>query len=207
MEADKDFHDQDTADRYLKGCIVRLKGEPIYIDTVDRSLGKKDWLLKGRALNDADTERMFFLPNKDINYKPVDLGFCNYPSPGKNTVFTVLREAMRVWKMGLSQQTMKVTSPAGCKVPMNAEDTLTSEALYDTMMGRFPTYDEALLMLYTEECIVAFSRRFAIDGNGLIHYYLTHGEEVGTYTGRLVSLCPKYRYLNEIMMEDMNHGN
>ena len=203
----KEFWDIATAVRYLDHCVIRIGGKPIFISHVtEAAAGDNDWKLDVQLLEDPDVGRIIYLPNDEVDMNPFDLGMVNYPSFDFHQAFIATRCPQRMWKVGLARnnlQTMGLPNN-NMAVPINNTDLCISPCLHKTIMGEYPSYDEAKKMLTKARSSVAFSRRFALSGDGKI-YHAVAPRAVGTHDGP-PRLDKEYMYLEEVFVEDLIHG-
>jgi hypothetical protein len=204
---DKQFYDIDMAQRYLSESVITLAGEPALIIDVEGRGVKDGWKVHTRLLSDPDCGRVIYLPNDDIDMNPVELGMSNYRSFDHYQAFIIQRAPVRAWKVGLARNNMRTLSlRRGGQAPVNGRDLLLSSSLRDTVLGQYPTYEEAKALLSDETSSCAFSRRFAVSGDGNL-YHTMATDAVGIHEGGGEPvLSNDYLYLHEVLEEDLKHG-
>lgn len=188
----KDFYDEHHAQMYLVDSIIRYKNKPIFIKDVQKT--ERGYKLTYHYLGSLEFQ-MVFIPNKDINFNPVPLGFLN---KNKKSYY-ISRIPCRTWKIGLCLRNMSVVNILDSNEKIRIK--IDSKEISDTIIGKYPSYDESYEFLKKEkvECI-AFSRRFSICKIGLL--YKTNMATVG-FLDTPPKLHNKFKYLTEVLEEDL----
>ena len=162
------FYDLEHARMYLKGSIIRLGTEPIYVlDVIEvkNHIGKKIQRIKYLLLSSQGKQQNINIKSKKLNLAPVPLGFMNYCHNGTYKCVYLSRIPARMWKIGLHPQNLSILPCAGNRnTDMNTSNVILSSGFRDTVMGKFPTYKQAIKTVDKGNIYstVAFNRNFAI---------------------------------------------
>lgn len=202
------FYDLPHAQNYLVGSVVRdSSGMPVYIVDVSN---------RGRGISATvlyfDQREHVNIPVTKLNLKPVPLGMCNWndlAAGGKKFVDAAMlyRLPSRQWKVGITTRTMKIVpvrSGEGDSIWLRLEkiQVLQSMALRSTILGEFPSLEEALDRIKgTTYRSVAFSRRFAVKSKGILNYK-NEPQPVGQIIRGSPELFKSYEFLKEQLQED-----
>lgn len=175
--------DWEYASTRLSGTVVRLKsGLPVNVHDVGRS--------GANITNYSNGGNERTVPLKDLNVKPVQLGFVNC---GDEVSYLVRIPKRNDWRQGMRNN--NTTTMYGC-----GKDGLTKSSIAKTIMGRYPTY--ALARAISEGGVtVAWHRHWALSGDGKL-LYKAKGVVGSLLAGRPV-LSPEYSYLSEYLEESM----
>jgi len=136
----------------LDDTLIRYKGEPIYVITVDQP--RVNYILTVSYLRTL-IEAKVSLKDKDIDLSPVPLGNMNH----EGNVYFTSRAPHRVWKQGLSRDTFMCKSMVHGYVGIN----VNCKALVNTINNEYPSLKESCRMI-AEGVMVscAFSRNFSL---------------------------------------------
>ena len=188
----KNFYDEHHAKMYLVDSIIRYKNKPIFIQDIQKT--EQGYKLTYNYLGNLDFQ-MAFIPNKDINFNPVPLGFLNKDKKA----YYISRIPCRIWKIGLCFKNMSVFNilDHNIKIKINVD----SKEINNTIIGKYPSYDKSYEFIRKEKVnCIAFSRRFVICKNGL--FYKTNIETIG-FLNNPPELHNKFKYLTEVLEEDL----
>lgn len=195
----KKFFNVEHAQRYLPNSIIRLKGIPIYVGHVEGGGKRGSLRLTYNYLGDPDSS-FIYLPNKDVNMNPVPLGFINL----KSGTFYICRCPIRAWKIGLSANNIRIFRAVGSPNTIwnlgERQEVLMSKEMEDTILGRYPSYREAVDTSEKEGRLVAFSRSFGcLEGKTLVYKFLE--DPVGTCNRLQPKLSEGYQFLDKVLEE------
>jgi len=179
--------DYDYASSRLNNTIVRLKGEPVYVLSVE---------MDGVWYKDSSNKK-HKTSLEDFDLTPVPLGYVNYV---KNAKF-VSRKPQRYYKQGLCYESIN-----------NANDGPCCDSVYMTILGIFPSLDVCVDRLLGG-CVksVAFSRDFALELHSNSKFNLLYrGKKVGNAEYNKVEafvnikLEDEYSFLEEVLEKCVN---
>ncbi len=199
---EKTFFDEQHARTYLVGSIIRLGSEPIIINDVQYTEIKDERLrLVYYHLGDNQSA-ITFLPNKQIDMEPVPLGMMN----GEENTWYIQRHPARGWKIGLCRDNISYHNinqnyqSTRRSIPTNS--AFNSNYLRECILGVYPSYIRALKIITEgDRPSVAFSRKFAINGGGLMFKAIP--ETVGVCERKGPVLFKHFEFLKEVLEEDM----
>ena len=161
-----DLYDQHTAAMRLQGCVIRVGGDPVYVDRVEQTRGGK-FRVQYHVLG-IDQHHIIQWGDEAIDPSPVPLGYINYHN--KN-VISVDRTPERQWKIGLTTHNMRLgglNDENGVRRDIKSR-IINSRPLARAIKGEYPSLVAAKRKL-REVPEVAISRDFMIHTNGkLIH--------------------------------------
>src|SRR5574341_820592 len=147
------FFDLAHADAYLRGSIIRIKKEPIYV--VQASIHQQIGIYYTSLTDMAGSPKFINLKDNDINLYPPELGFINTARFNIPKICKAFRTPARLWKIGLTIENVKF-------FPMENK-LLFSKPMYNCIVGNYPKYEEALSIIKkNKNSSCAFSRKFAI---------------------------------------------
>lgn len=203
----KKFYDEQHAKTYLIGGIIRLNDKPIFIRDLQETA---DGARKGSrfrvtySLVGEENNSIVFLPNIKINMMPVPLGMMDTDEE----TWYVQRNPSRGWKIGLNTDNISYQLISGQK---NIRVTggfprpdilFNSNFLYDCIVGRHPSYKEALKTVSQgDRFSQAFSRQFAVNRGGLV--FKSVDDTVGVCERNKPILFDHFQYLQEVLEEDL----
>jgi len=204
----KSFYDGDQANMYLTNSLIRLKGEPIYIQGVrshNRGLYIRYYIPSQQNSNDINE---IDIDHNDINMNPVPLGFVNIKIPyeRRSQIIDVFRKPIRGYRIGLCRNNIDYKKIFGETQDYDTRNILISRELMNTIKGKYPQYEEAFN--FTVKSLGrsrAFSRRFGIQNMGDNHHliYSKLHNPVGMCTKREPILFDQFKYLQEALTEIM----
>lgn len=174
------------ADRYLKGTIIRLEKEPIYIQGSSYSRGRV--LLKYHPIIGSKKVELISCKDEALDYNPVNLGYC---SDGRNLGY-LLRMPSRTWKQGLSSKNLRVI---GDLYFAWMADDLSRKLLYKAIKGNGTPYKKALEGVNGG----VINRRLSVHpATKNLHY---RGSIVGVAKEKEIILVPAFSYLDKLVEE------
>ena len=197
------FYDEHTARSYLINSIIRYKNTPIMITEVQETLdNNKQFRVTFNRLGDHNN-RLLFLPDRQIDMNPVPLGMLN----GNKTSCFVSRIPVRNWKIGLSAQNCHFKPILRQRLDEGGEEEdtffLASVAMKNTIEGKYPSYATCYRSIIAgNRQTYAFSRRFAIDRQGLS--YKSIDEPIGICEKTKPQLFDQYQYLEQVLEKDLS---
>ena len=193
----RDFVDEQHANSYLSGTIIRVGGIPIYVDQLSEGgRVEKKWRMNYHIIGD-DEVNILFLPNEKIDMNPVPLGMMNF----EESVFYVSRIPTRGWKVGLAPSNVSFY-PLGPAGNGGGAPPLISKELRKCILGQYPDFTGALKKIRAGKNAIAFSRRFAINGGSLL--FKNGDKAVGVAERQGPILFDNFQYLEETLQEDLN---
>lgn len=165
---------QEDFDSCFKGTIVEHEGE---IYHVDRSAPGEKVLL--HRLKDGQEVVVKSWNKEDYSVKNLRLGMMN---SGEHAIWCS-RDPLRVYKGGFSSQncSFKILTTRG---PVHTRMDLRSIHFYNMLVGKYPSFEEAVRRVKDFGGAVAFDRQFCIDEERNI-YHKTQ------MVGRLPRFCTK----------------
>jgi len=208
----KSFIDSGQAHAKLSGTIIKIKGKPAYVFNVDRE-NKVHWCrlpdkadVESGAAEFDDNDERIVRPGKGqrsnkfnsetMDLSPLPLGYVNLNRPFQKGAYVVgvHRIPVRNARVGIHSGNVLFSNKEG------RWNLFFTKNMEDTMMGRYPSLMDALDRAgKTGMC--AFSRNFAVSNSKLYHVY--YEEPVGSHMGGRLSLDPDFRYLGELLAEDL----
>lgn len=176
------FYNKEHAQRYLIHSIIMLGDMPVRVVGVTSGKAQKNFNLEWESL-DKKESGWVFSDYEDINMQPVPLGMQAHEEDSKQAVpYYISRTPARAWKIGLSEDNIKqsyiVNDASKYGKGIRFGDMLYSPSLANTIMGKYPTLSEAVDLATKVNGIKAFSRQFAVSGEGDL-YFKTYGVPVG----------------------------
>lgn len=172
----------------IQGTIVRLlDGTPVYVLSVGN--GPCSVLDIRHGLRNFDEAVNVDLD--DLDLRPVNLGYVNDPVDGHTSInaeYYIRIPKRRDWKQGLRGE--------NCKGSGHGWRHLSMKSLRKTILGDFPSFNQALAKAKKHGIIVAWHRHWATDGHTV---YYRNNESVGSVEGKSVSLEPRNKYLTEAL--------
>lgn len=201
----KKFFDLNQASSYLRGSVIRVDDEPIYVHDVQHGEGRGN---KGMSIEYSVIReglgKVFHIDvaDKKVDMTPVPLGMCSYHDGDSFRCYYIMRLPVRKWKIGLTKEnidilTVQTGQNAGGAINMLFPQTF----LVDCIEGKYVGLTEAIKALKRRRGVIPFSRRFAIDHEHSV-WYKGHNLSVGWFENGQVNLDKDHTYLSEIMMED-----
>lgn len=205
----REFYNSAHASSYLSNSIIRVADEPVVVVDAVGTRGKYNIIYHRLVdLGSGEGAKSIAYNDPDVDMSPVPLGFSWTDNPvisGYNMNYTVHihRNPVRAWKVGLYNRNAEVVKVLGQGSERLKSYWIPSKMLRDTIVGIYPTIDEALSLVEMKQGVVPFSRRFAVYGNSLI--YKTFMEPVGYVNERNSEpqLGERYQFLKEVLEEDL----
>ncbi len=181
-----DLYDRRTALMRLQSCIIRVGGDPIWVDNIEH-LAARSFRLQYHLLGNGRFHVIYW-GDDAIDYKPVPLGYVNY----RSSVMLVERLPMRQWKLGLARSNSKIQTwhDQRCVDP---GAVLDSKAMASCIMNKYPSMTKVKKDMDGKQ-VGAISRDFLLRTDGKLYH--RHCGKVGTHTPKL-RLYDKYFYLQQ----------
>lgn len=186
-----DVSDPDYVRGRLIGTIVRDdKGEPIYVGAAAMRGGKMIFsvaYLKDNEVADGLNDYVN-IPMEQLDLTPVKLGWINHKN---GAIWSVRTPVRRAWKQGTTNANTE------CKAENNPVQLLhlPFKNLRLTILGQYPSVEEAHKLSKKSKIKVAFSRNFCLEEDVL--YYKT--TEVGNKAEFGFTFKPPHTYLENIL--------
>lgn len=184
----------------LHNTVIRYKDHPYMCNTEGTVIGLHD-ISSGNLVFQVDSD------DEELDISSINIGYVNVFSPDYKLCVYLKREPLRQFKQGLVIEllTQKVLRNG---VPAIGKSVLMSRGFVDAVLGRFPSYEEALKMLIKEGWhSVALSRDIAIKReNELLKVYIKD-TEVGyirlSETNKLIVPKNSQSYYHVLLLEDI----
>ena len=171
------------ADFYLKGGIVKYKGEPVYIMRVMLEFVARIYRIRDQNVSEA--------PVRDLDLTPFPLGYF-FDQPTQRS-FYIERMPIRKWKVGLTSENMKFrNSVYAFPIPD------PSLRLHNMIQPTYRPLKESFAIAAIGQVEMPFSRRFSVDYQRAVRYKT---DVVGHYDGQNVKLDRKFHWLKEVLKE------
>lgn len=203
----KTFHDHDHAYRYLTSSVIRLGEEPIYVMDIGV---KKDgrFSIVYKTVGRVEANKSIAIDDERVNMNPVSLGYMNVKEPFTNNcdVRVAFRRPYRGWKIGLCYDNLMLFTQNHNQISgMDRlyNDVFNAGFLRDTIMGKYPSYRQAL-NLAENGVPCAFSRRFSFNKDARLCFNQLVKPVGRLDRNRQVKLDDGYEYLAQILTEDMS---
>jgi hypothetical protein len=205
----KEFYDLKHAYDYMAGTIVRVGGEPVYVQEVRDPNENSKFQMIYRHLDRNGSFDKIGLMDDAVDLNPVPLGMLSIDQTsleyGARVSWMLQRTPSRRWKVGLCSQNMQpfYPYPDYNNWDFNQGYIMNSPELVRTVRGEYPSFGEAakLAQSYPQRCI-AFSRRFCVFDSSLL--YKTLGSPIGDIIKGQAVLRDDYLYLSQVLNEDLN---
>lgn len=165
----------------LNKSLIRYKGRPFYVnDTAGAALFG--------IFTDTGDGKDVALPDKDLDVRPVPLGYVNTP---KGSVYCT-RQPHRRYKQGLCADSLTFEGK------YSPRELLTSKPLAACVMNEYPSFKEAHDSVKKGKGALAFSRRFCVerDDSGVM-FLQYRGSNVGWINKGVPELGESHHYLAE----------
>jgi hypothetical protein len=195
------FHNDQHANAYLSGSIIRVDDLPVYVTEVSggivRYLRIED--VKRKAVSDNIP-----LEHPKIDMNPVPLGFYALKDEKDLGGCYLKRGPYRQWKIGLTSENCVASNPFKYGQqgwPMSSH-VLWTQTMRDTILGIYLTPDAAQDLAKKKNCVVGFSRNFGVFGDYLLFRDL--GEPVGDVTKGTPKLHSDFTFLSQQLKADLN---
>lgn len=188
------FRYDNVADAYQqlnRTVLFTNMGIPFYVRAVDQR--KWGWLVLALGDREENTEAID-LRLLGIDFKPPQLGYCNY----QGSCVYLVRRPVRMWKQGLSME--HLLAKHGGYID---EDILQSEYLYNTLLNNYPSLSESYISILDTGNSIAFHRDFALSARNYPNISLDYkGKVIGSVNedGDL-EIDGKFFYLKEQLAE------
>lgn len=160
------WENQDVNSR-LSGTIVRYRREPVYVEVANHDT------LHLYDITKEMRKPKYIISPKDVEFdvSTPPLGYVNYPYG----VVYLSRSPRRVYKQGLaSNNTCFYSLPSQTGDIRRADGRLTSQEVYDCIVGNYPDVNSVLKQLRSGKVVSkAISRdvAFQIDSIGMVSVY------------------------------------
>ncbi|QIG73028.1 hypothetical protein EVB99_037 [Rhizobium phage RHph_N3_19] len=184
----------------LHNTIIRYKEHPYMCNTEGTVIGLHD-ISSGNLVLQVDSD------DENLDISSINIGFVNIYSPDLKLCVYLKREPLRQFKQGIVLEllTQKVLRAGSGGLSKSA---LMCRGFVDAVLGRFPTYNEALKMITKDSWhSVALSRDIAIKReNELLKVYIKD-TEVGyirlSETNKLIVPKNAQSYYHVLLLEDI----
>lgn len=183
---------------FWKGCIAFYRGAPVLVISVGSDGGKKVAQIKD--LKDGDIKRIVI--DSDDTLTPPDsrLGFVNL----NGLVVYAKRTPVRRYMMGINDSNLKVQKLVDYFRYERGEIhqlSTSSMEFYRTLMGEYPSLEQALEQVKTFGGACAFDRQFAVCENRYLYYKnLKVGRVLrGAIDARGFEFVPEKEYLKSVI--------
>ncbi len=220
MDRYNGFFDTRQMHMYLSGSVIRYKGFPIYVTEVSES-ETIFYLLVGE--NGEDKPKRIGIKNKDIDLKPVSLGFSKLEYKNLTTNYVLSRIPARMYKIGLCSQNLRIDYVGlNYNFPYSSGKIIFSKSLKKTILGEYVSIEKALKEVTDNQNTLscAFSRHFSIGSDKeindkckvqdsftkLLLYYYKFTSPIGEIPDGKPILYEKYTFLQEHLGESINEN-
>jgi hypothetical protein len=160
----------------LKDTIVMYQGEPIWVELIDRDATVHFMYLEDRSGGFCHLDELDMVGQNK-------LGYINF---GPSACHIVRKPLRHDWRQGLRLGNIAFSGPQGFYELPLAE-------LRHTILGRYPTFQQAAEEVSRGVEKRAFSRNFAVQAGGVLLY---KERQVGRFD-KLVELSEQFKYLTE----------
>jgi hypothetical protein len=206
------FGSIDDAHNYLSGSIIRVKNDPVYVEQVS-SRNRKPHLyytpIPRKVNTDPDSPLGVVnveLASDDVDMNPIPLGFINERHFTKHLSYGVYRVPARQWKIGLTNNNAIITLNGSTVWREANRGILKSRGLFDMVKNNYPSFEDALASIENNKnSSRAFSRKFSINGDGLVRYFQLD-DYVGDIQKGSVRLFSDYVFLAEQLEKDLRNA-
>jgi len=185
----------------LHGTIIRYKSHPYLCGVDGHSINLID-LQTGSTVGTVDSD------DDLLDVSSVPLGYVNIVHPDYKLCVYLKRDPLRRFKQGVEVDilTQKILRDGWSPI---SRDIIRSKSLVDTILGRFPSYKEALDFITKKGFhSVALSRDIALKREGeLLKVYLKESEVgyIRLGTDRVIVPKTDQSYYHILLLEDL-HG-
>lgn len=177
------MNDHDLNMRY-RNMIVKAKNRPFYITRAHKAYDVITF--EGMYLH---TNRVTEVQSKDVDSKPIRLGFVN----GFHYPLRAVRKPSRLYKQGINSKNTKLLihdSDGYCDYrPFDRNDRILFGGIYQLIKNEYPSYNDALKLLddVDHPPSVAFNRAFCLfkhqkitihNGNWVVGHVNDNGEPI-----------------------------
>lgn len=208
------FFDLTQAQNYATGSVILYDDVPYYVIGVEGGDSRNGFSMVLQELNYVQDSPENMWNNRitansssvRISYNIPDLGLLNYRINKNNTVISAARTPSRIFKIGLSVNSLFLFGWHKLSSSVRASNVITSTALRDCILNRYPLYSEALKTIKERKSEVAFSKRFAIGGEERYLFYKDEQVPVGKIEDDVPVLSEEFVYLKEMLQIDVNRG-
>ena len=217
MKIDGFFYNNEHKDRYLRGCVLLHNKSPVLIERlIDENYvrcevleGSWDYHFLGRG--ERKTVELNLL-DEGWEYGTSPTGFVNftYEERGQvyNYAFSIHRVPSRMWKVGVTYQSITFSSlrgPPSCPLAFSFHNPGFIQLCQDSYPSLEETYDRVNARRNTTTLSYAFSRKWATGkvGDRTLFYYnfmpLPIGHVEKTAEGPVLLLHQDYFYLQQLI--------
>lgn len=206
----REFVDGAHANQYLHASVVRnAKGIPIYIQEAYRDSNSREKKIYAIGF-DLDQRKDVKYNVEELDFNPIPLGFM---AIHKNSDYVdswyMYRSPIRNSRIGLNSSNFMIKHPMEYLTnnvrPLSKPHIMTSKELSDTVLNNFPDYPTLFKVVNQEkrkDCILAFSREFAMDAQHLYHRF--NGVPIGEIQKDAPVLFDDFQYLKEALEGALN---
>ena len=170
----------------LQGSLVRVNNTPVYVREV---LGENQVAVYNCITGDNAKVKV-----SDLDLQPVQLGY----TISDGDVLYVTRKPTRRYKQGLTSENMVVRDVLTGRL---SKLRIDDEGLAKTVVGTYPTVEEAFQQCRNGKAIVPFSREWAVANYKEELCVMHKGNVVGYVGDDNVMLSPDKYFLKESLME------
>lgn len=199
----RSFYNIDHAFSYLTNSIIRVAEKPIFIKEV--SAGDDGFILRYFHLDDGRQTNHYILHNApEVDMEPVTLGLLSIDDKSAYVdTLMCYRAPRRAWKIGLNSENLFLKWANDERHPvLDPYAVIRSKELGRTITGTYPTYEAALELIGKKNRLVAFSRRFAVNSDGI--FCKDMQAPVGLAHKDKPELLPEFDFLQQSLDEDFH---
>jgi hypothetical protein len=185
----------------LHGTIIRHRDHPYSCEASGSGLIALHDISSGNLVANVESD------DPELDISSINIGFVNLPAPEQRFCVYLKREPLRQFKQGivLESLTQKVLKD---KVDHVSKGALMSRGFVDAVLGRFPTYEDALDMITKKSWTsVALSRDIAIKREEELLKVYIKDTEVGyirlTNTQEVIVPKGNQSYYHVLLLEDI----
>jgi len=177
---------------FINNSIIRWEGKPIYVENVGNKKELYFRYVEGEGFKTSCVD----LGDKNLDFTPVPLGMCNFDG----SAYFLSRKTNRQWCQGLNGDNL-TSFEVSSRVYSNPLTLLKEmQSVSKTIVGEYPSIEEATHWLDNGDKSVAFSRLFAIDKEFSLFY---KKDKVGVLDKNLSPIFFKSKYhLEEVFYAD-----
>jgi len=206
----KSFYDLHQAQMYLTESIVTYKGLPIYVRDIEQKRNG-DFNISYAYLSNALSETNDSLNSGYFNFTPIPLGFVNWDGKrmdedGKiikyQYVFDIMRMPVRRYKIGLCRINARMYWLRERDIVPNFNSIVFSNTFVNTILRKYPSYEEVIEKSQKNGNLLAFSPRFAIEDGGAVFYKGSLETPIGDLVRGDIRLIEKMKFLKEVLNKD-----
>lgn len=198
----KTFYDGEHADAYLAGSVIRLAGNPIYINHVIRTTNGEDGFIASYwelgHVGGRNT-KMVDLADPDIDLNPMPLGMLAIGGSYTSSCY-LSRQPRRMWKQGLNINNLIVELVGLTAGHFSKSGVIVDPALGKTVRGEYFKLADAIAQTAKTGLAAAFGRKFAVEKNNI--FYKAFKIPVGEVANNKITLFDEFSILKEVLEED-----